>query len=164
MGRNKKLQEIDLSLNSLVVFRKLLTHEVILPLRALLDTDSMDPMIQLRQYTEFISRLYARSTNLTEYVFQLICEDDNFYVKAVAAGEKIDPEIVSTVKNELNALNEIGQISSAEIRQMVLDADPSGGRGILLPKWKTEHLNLVKDFTSKLSEISRTGSTMERRK
>ena len=80
MGRNKKLQEIDLALNSLVVFRKLLTHEVILPLRALLDTESMDPMIQLRQYTEFISRLYARSTNLTEYIFQLICEDDNFYV------------------------------------------------------------------------------------
>ena len=66
MGKNKKLQEIDLSLNSLVVFRKLLTHEVILPLRALLDTETMDPMIQLRQYTEFISRLYARSTNLKQ--------------------------------------------------------------------------------------------------
>ena len=36
MGRNKKLQEIDLALNSLVIFRKLLTNDVMLPLRALL--------------------------------------------------------------------------------------------------------------------------------
>ena len=134
-------------------------------------------------YSDFIAALYPEGANLSAYLRKLVLEDDNFYVKAVAAGEKIDPEIAAAVKNELGILNEIGQIPSAEIRQAVLDADPackgdsdssagkgtsdpsagkgtsdsSAGKGISLPKWKTEDLNLVKDFTKKLAEISHTG-------
>ena len=54
-------------------------------------------------------------------------------------------------------LNDIGQIPSAEVRQMVLDSDSSGGQGIVLPKWTTSDLNLVRDFTGKLADISTTG-------
>ena len=64
----------------------------------------MDPMIQLRQYTEFITRLYARSTNLTEYIFRLICEDDNFYVRAAARGDEIEEMLQACVQNELAIL------------------------------------------------------------
>ncbi|HAG14066.1 MAG TPA: hypothetical protein DCG49_09425 [Ruminococcus sp.] len=150
MGRNKKLQEIDLSLNSLVVFRKLLTHEVILPLRALLDTESMDPMIQLRQYTEFISRLYARSTNLTEYVFRLICEDDNFYVRAVASGAEVDPMLEACVQNELAILQRLARIRPHELQKEV------SYYGVL-PEWKTSDLDFGAEFHARLREIGKYG-------
>lgn len=150
MGRNKKLQEIDLSLNSLVVFRKLLTHEVILPLRALLDTEAMDPMIQLRQYTEFISRLYARSTNLTEYIFQLICEDDNFYVRAVARGEQVDEMLEACVQNELAILQRLARIRPQELQKEV------SYYGVL-PEWKTSNLDFGAEYHARLREIGKYG-------
>ena len=150
MGRNKKLQEIDLSLNSLVVFRKLLTHEVILPLRALLDTEAMDPMIQLRQYTECISRLYARSTNLTEYIFRLICEDDNFYVRAVARGEQVDEMLEACVQNELAILQRLARIRPHELQKEV------SYYGVL-PEWKTSDLDFGAEYHARLREIGQYG-------
>ena len=150
MGRNKKLQEIDLSLNSLVVFRKLLTHEVILPLRALLDTETMDPMIQLRQYTEFISRLYAHSTNLTEYVFRLICEDDNFYVRAVARGEEPDEMLRACVQNELVILQRLARIRPHELQKEV------SYYGVL-PEWNTADIDFGAEYHARMREIGKYG-------
>ncbi|MCQ2417893.1 MAG: ATP-binding protein [Oscillospiraceae bacterium] len=150
MGRNKKLQEIDLSLNSLVIFRKLLTHEVILPLRALLDTEAMDPIIQLRQYTEFVSRLYSRNVNLTEYIFQLICLDDNYYVKAVAAGEEIDPMLEASVQNELAILQRLSRLRPHELQKEV------SYYGIL-PEWKTSDIDFGAEYHARLRDIRRYG-------
>ena len=150
MGRNKKLQEIDLALNSLVVFRKLLTNEVILPLRALLDTETMDPMIQLRQYTEFITRLYARSMNLTDYIFQLICEDDNFYVRAAARGEEIDEMLRACVQNELAILQRLARIRPHELQKEV------SYYGIL-PEWKNSDLDFGAEYHARLRQIGKYG-------
>ncbi|MBR4200752.1 MAG: DUF815 domain-containing protein [Oscillospiraceae bacterium] len=150
MGRNKKLQEIDLALNSLVIFRKLLTNDVMLPLRALLDTDSMDPMIQLRQYTEFISRLYARSTNLTEFIFRLICEDDNFYVRAAASGEEIDEMLEACLQNELAILQRLARIRPHELQKEV------SYYGVL-PEWKTSDLDFGAEYHARLRDIGKYG-------
>ena len=150
MGRNKKLQEIDLALNSLVVFRRLLTNEVILPLRALLDTETMDPMIQLRQYTEFITRLYARSTNLTEYIFRLICEDDNFYVRAAARGDEIEEMLQACVQNELAILQRLARIRPHELLKEV------SYYGIL-PEWKNSDLDFGAEYHVRLRQIGKYG-------
>lgn len=150
MGRNKKLQEIDLALNSLVVFRKLLTNEVILPLRALLDTEAMDPMIQLRQYTEFITRLYARSMNLTDFIFQLICEDDNFYVRAAARGDEMDEMLTACVQNELAILQRLARIRSHELQKEV------SYYGIL-PEWKNSDLDFGAEYHARLRQIGKYG-------
>ena len=150
MGKNKKLQEIDLSLNSLVVFRRLLTHEVILPLRALLDTEAMDPMIQLRQYTEFISRLYAHSTNLTDYIFRLICEDDNFYVRAVARGEEPDEMLSACVQSELASLQRLARIRPHELQREV------SYYGVL-PEWNTSNLDFGAEYHARMRDIGKYG-------
>lgn len=150
MGRNKKLQEIDLALNSLVVFRKLLTNDVMLPLRALLDTETMDPMIQLRQYTEFITRIYARSMNLTEYIFQLICEDDNFYVRAVARGDEIAEMLAACVQNELAILQCLARIRPHELQKEV------SYYGVL-PEWKNSDLDFGAEYHARLRQIGKYG-------
>ena len=150
MGRNKKLQEIDLALNSLVIFRKLLTNDVMLPLRALLDTESMDPMIQLRQYTEFISRLYARSMNLTEFIFRLICEDDNFYVRTAASGKEMDEMLEACLQNELAILQRLARLRPHELQKEV------SYYGVL-PEWKTSDLDFGAEYHARVREIGRYG-------
>lgn len=150
MIKNKKLQEIDLSLNSLVVFRKLMTQEVILPLRGLLDTETMDPVIQLRLYTEFISRLYTQSTNLTEYIFRLICEDENFYITAKARGDEVDPLLESCVENELAILQRLARLRSHELQREV------SYYGVL-PEWKTSDINFYEAYMERVRNIGKYG-------
>ncbi|MBE6029675.1 MAG: ATP-binding protein [Clostridiales bacterium] len=143
--------EIGSKIDSLAVFRQVKEDPTVVSLRKLLNEKTV------ASYSDFIAGLYPNGANISEYIRKLVLEDDNFYVKAVAAGQKVDPEIVAAVKNELMMLNDIGQIPSAEVRQMVLDSDSSGGQGIVLPKWTTSDLNLVRDFTGKLADISTTG-------
>jgi len=150
MIRNKKLQEIDLSLNSLVVFRKLMTQEVILPLRGLLDTETTDPVIQLRLYTEFISRLYSQSMNLTDYIFRLICEDENFYIAAKARGEETDPLLDSCVENELIILQRLARLKPHELQKEV------SYYGVL-PEWKTSDINFYEAYMERIQNIGRYG-------
>jgi len=150
MVKNKKLQEIDLSLNSLVVFRKLMTQEVILPLRGLLDTETMDPVIQLRLYTEFVSRLYTQSMNLTEYIFRLICEDENFYIKAKASGEEVDPLLDACVENELAILQRLARLKPHELQREV------SYYGVL-PEWKTSDINFFESYMERVQHIEKYG-------
>ena len=150
MVKNKKLQEIDLSLNSLVVFRKLMTQEVILPLRGLLDTETMDPVIQLRLYTEFVSRLYMQSMNLTEYIFRLICEDENFYIKAKASGQEVDPLLDACVENELAILQRLARLKPHELQREV------SYYGVL-PEWKTSDIDFFESYMERVQHIEKYG-------
>lgn len=142
--------ELKTKIDSLAVFRHVREDAAVAALRKLLEERSV------AAYSDFISLLYPAGADFSEYIRRLVLEDDNFYVKSVAAGQKIDPEIAAAVKSELNTICEIAGVTSAEIRQMVLDSD-SPESSLTLPKWKTTELNLVKDFTRKLAEISRTG-------
>jgi Predicted ATPase (AAA+ superfamily) len=148
MSKNNELKS---KIDSLAVFRQVKEDPAILSLRKLLEENTV------AAYSDFISALYPEGANLSEHVRRLVLEDDNFYVKAVAAGQKSDPEVSAAAKNELNMLNEIGQVPSEDICRMVIDSDPLGGRGLNLPKWTTGELNLIRDFTVKLADISRTG-------
>lgn len=142
--------ELKTKIDSLAVFRHVRTDAAVTALRRLLDEKTV------AAYSDFVSLLYPEGADFSAYIRRLVLEDDNFYVKAVAAGQKIDPEIAAAVKSELRTISDIARISSAELRQMVLDSD-SPENSLPLPKWKTSDHNLLKDFTHKLSEISTTG-------
>ena len=143
--------ELKTKIDSLAVFSHVKCDPAVAALRALLDEHSVSA------YSRFIELLYPEGASLSAHIRKLVLEDDNFYVKAVAAGQKIDPEIVAAVKNELSILTDISQIPSADIRQLVIDAQADSSEALTLPKWKTEECSLMKDFTTKLANISSTG-------
>lgn len=150
MVRNKKLQELELALHSLVIFRKLLTHEVILPLRQMLDTETTDPMIQLKQYAEFVARLYPRSTNLTEYILKLVLEDDNFYIRMLARGEKPAEMLELCARNELLILQRLARLRPAELQKEI------SYYGVL-PEWETSEIDFGLAYSDRAREIRRYG-------
>ena len=117
--------ELKIKIDSLAIFSSVKDDPAVAALRRLLDANSV------AAYSEFIELLYPEGASLSAYIRKLVLEDDNFYVKAVAAGKKIDPEIVAAVKNELGILTEISQIPSADIRQMVLDSNDSNADPLL---------------------------------
>ena len=148
--------ELKLKLDSLAVFKDIKKDPVIVALRNLLEERTV------ASYAEFLGTLYPHGANFSQYVRKLILEDDNFYIKAVAAGEPIEQEILTSVINELAVLEEISKISSDEFNKLIdrlVPVDTATGKvgNAPLAGWKTEDLNLIKDFTDKLASIPKTG-------
>ncbi|MCF0144113.1 MAG: ATP-binding protein [Firmicutes bacterium] len=148
--------ELKLKLDSLAVFKDIKKDPVIVALRNLLEERTV------ASYAEFLGVLYPHGANFSQYVRKLILEDDNFYIKAVAAGEPIEQEILTSVINELAVLEEISKISSDEFNKLIdrlVPVDTATGKvgNAPLAGWKTEDLNLIKDFTDKLASIPKTG-------
>ena len=150
MIRNKKLQELDLSLNSLIVFRHILTDPVIVPLRPLLDTETTDPIIQLHQYAEFTSRLFPQNVNLTEYLLGLVLHDDNFFVRLLAAGEKPDDILYACVRNELNVIERLATLKPVELMKEISYYGP-------LPEWKISKINFAETYFARIAELGAYG-------
>ena len=150
MGKNKKLQELELALNSLVIFRKLLTNDVVLPLRALLDTETTDPIIQLRQYAEFTSRLYRHGTNLTKYILKLVLEDENFYIRQLAAGTEPEDAITACAMNELLILQRLSRLKPVELQKEI------SYYGVL-PEWTVEEIDFRQTYADHAAELKTKG-------
>ncbi len=150
MMRNKKLQELDLSLNSLIVFRHILTDPVIVPLRPLLDIETTDPIIQLRQYAEFTSRLFPQNMNLTEYLLGLVLHDDNFFVRMLAKGDKPDDILYACVRNELGIIERLAHLKPVELMKEISYYGP-------LPEWKISDIDFAETYFTRLDELTKFG-------
>lgn len=147
----KKFNTLKLQIDSLAVFSNLKYDPVISCLRDLLDALSSrrDPEI-VRLYSEFVSSLYEKTSDLTGYIRGLIMEDDNSYVKMTAAGSDAGLDIKLAAENELMMLQDIACITSAEIKEAI---DYDG----FLPDWTTRDIDLRYDFMEKLGNIRKTG-------
>ena len=147
----KKAQQLKTRIDSLTVFANLKEDEVIQKLRALLEAVSGKPADEsVRLYSEFAAALYPHTVSLTEYVRTLMLQDDNFYVKLRAAGREADSEVMDAVDAEIDILQQIAALRSADVKSsMAYDG--------YLPVWKTHAVDLKYDFTEKLQNITKTG-------
>ena len=78
-----KLEDLLVKLNSIAVFRALLSDEVVIALREFLQTQKKsDLALTVDKYSEFVSKLYNKNcTNLGDYLNSIIAFDENVYIK-----------------------------------------------------------------------------------
>lgn len=145
-----KLHELALALDSLVIFRKLLTDEVLVSLRRLLEPEATDPDTRSGLYAEFVSVLCQKHTNLTEYVLRLVLEDENFYIVRAAKGLPMTETMDACLKNELFMLQQIAQLDPMMLRKAV------SYHGIL-PEWETSETDFSAAYHERLCNLSRFG-------
>ncbi len=162
--------ELILKIDSLTVFSALKADPVLSGLRKFLQT------FTVADYSSMVAALYPATGSLSEYIRKITLNDDNFYVREVAAGREMSAEIETAVNMELDVLEEIAAVSSAEIQAEIrklhgeteaeigFESDgefnremESGIGGVILPIWKNTELNLKEDFAEKLANITRTG-------
>ncbi len=67
-----------------------------------------------KAYANLVSEIYAGGGDLTVLVQKLVCEDENVYIKGVAAGQAINPFIEKSVKRELSAFQELASLTPAD--------------------------------------------------
>lgn len=142
----EKLDNFHCGLNSLAVFRNLLNDEVISAFSALLELHAEGKSFDVNIYSEFVSRLYCHNVNLSEYIFKLVCEDENFYISEKSQGKAFDDIIEQAVSNELELLREISMLTSEELQYGYY-------RPFQLPQWKTTDIDFLGEYRNRIENI-----------
>ncbi len=150
----KKFVGIIKNLDYLTVFRSLLDDPVITSLRKLAEySGSIDikkaenaPYI----YGRAVAELYKRTSCITDYICTLVGEDENFYIRGVGAGQKLDPLLQNALENDLHILQELATLDCGEITAHLPHSDKA-------PRWEIHDINLLKFYNSRLSELKTTG-------
>ncbi|MBQ8859252.1 MAG: ATP-binding protein [Clostridia bacterium] len=70
---------------------------------------------QLRAYGDFVHEIYAGGGNLTECVCRFLFEDENIYVKSIAADRGVCPHVLRAAEEELDALSLFSTLSPADL-------------------------------------------------
>lgn len=146
----KKFNQLRLQIDSLTVFSNIKKDDVISKFQRLLNSLCEKENNTVGLYSDFVSALYPHTSCFTEYVKNLVIQDDNFYVKDTAAGRHMSNEVKTAAEHELSLLQEMASVSSDDIKEHI---DYNG----FLPDWTTCSIDLNYDFMEKLSNIRKTG-------
>lgn len=139
-------------LKTLVIFRNLLKDSVISRFITLLESieSKSSTVVQLENYSEFVSELYKHTTNLTTYILNQIFEDENVYVINKSSNSNEDTLLDECVIHELDVLNSVARIQSSEIKSHI---DYSK----FLPDWETASYNFKDEYLVRVKNISSYG-------
>lgn len=149
------LKGLNEKLDSLAVFRNILNTNVIKNLRILLDTilEYEDDESMVFAYSEFVSCLYNYDFDFSKYIFNFILNDENFYIKAKAAGKNVPDFIENCVDEELNILDDLSKLTPIEIKEFI------SYHGFL-PAWENTMLDLKEKYKEKVNSLTVTGYGM----
>ncbi len=140
----------ELKLRSLVIFRRLLEDEVFMKLSALLHAEGRPASEQVSRYADFAAALFAHDTNLTDYIWARIIEDDNIYVQKRALKQPVDGVYETCTRNELAVLEAVAQLKSADIRAHIRFEG-------FLPDWHNSDSDFLTAFMRHMDSIATEG-------
>lgn len=147
----KKLAELNIKLSSLTIFRQLLEDPVIRSFQNLMEAlKSKEISDQVNAYATFVSELYQENANFSAYINTLICNDENFYVKAKAAGNPTSILVEKSLEAELDVLEELVNVTSSMVKSAM---DYKG----FLPDWENSYLDLHHDYKERIERLPFTG-------
>lgn len=145
----KEFEKLCLLSKATVIFREILKDEAVCALLKLLSADDNDARAFIELYSDFVSALYKKCDNLTEYLNRILQNDENIYVKEAAKGE-VSPLLKCAAENELDFFEQLGNITSEEIKTHInLD--------VFLPEWKNGGVSIKSEYEKKMAAIKTTG-------
>lgn len=171
--QDRNIYELSCKLVGLSVFRSLLSDTVIEKLREVMFMAKWPLPTEdgIGAYAEFVSELYKYNDNLSDYIFELIVNDDNVYVKKCAAGEEVSAKLVESVDNELAVLQELMNLTPDMLSKVVTEFEEEdfiGGDDSFvsaskpsyngfLPGWNNSEIDLKKEYSERIANINKYG-------
>lgn len=149
--RNNDLYELNLRLQSLSVFRGLLSDPVLRGLCTFFRAAEQGTEQAVSAYGEFIARLYeTKSAHLGDHIQEICDSSENLYVKRLGCGEAVPVHIQKCAENELATLQMVSELSAAQLRAG-LDWDG------YLPEFPCGGVNISESFTHRAENIGKFG-------
>ncbi|MBQ2823636.1 MAG: DUF815 domain-containing protein [Oscillospiraceae bacterium] len=136
----------SVAFKSLTVFRGILADETIAAFVKLLS----DPTAE--KYGGFLYSLYEHTDNFTAYLLKIVTEDENTFMRRLAAFEEVPEHIEKAAKHELEILQKLSQLTPDEIKRLI-----PYGTELLKAGWKTEKVDFTAAYTERMSELSTKG-------
>ena len=147
----ESLEQINLKLKSFVVFKHLLEDDVMKAFIEMIYFKEKSIEDKIERYSDFVSELFQRNENFTNYIWQLIIANENFYVHKIAKKENISNMLQECVRHELETLHEISQISSGDIKEEI-------GCDIFLPDWEiSEEYDFYEMYRERMDNLFNLG-------
>ncbi len=145
----KDFSKLFLSAKAVTIFRNVINDKGISTLIELLQCDGKDSNYFLSLYSEFVSALYEKTDNLTEYINTLLQNDENIYVRQSAKGEA-SHLLKKAVENELDLFEELAQLECDKVKSIC-------NVEIYLPEWKKSDYSVKDEYIKKIEVIRTTG-------
>lgn len=146
-----KLTELQIRLNSLAIFRALLSDPVVSALLDYLDSRSGSTAEAVSKYASFVSALYGtEKRTLAGYIQHIVNNDENAYIRMIGQGKQPWPEMEAQVEQELLVLQAVADLTPETLREGL---DWSG----YLPVFANKRLNLVDSYHQRCANIHRLG-------
>lgn len=135
----------------LIIFSNAKRDDVISSLAYLFSLKTMGGRHFIEVYCNIARELYKTGdTDLSRHILKVILEDDNFYIRKTAKGEKIPKEITECLISELRFFQELSQLTSDDfVKNLNYDG--------FLPKWTNSNVDIVGSYLERLKLIHRYG-------
>ncbi len=115
------LKEYADGLQSLAVFRGILAEKTVAKLLKFLRAPTAD------NYGDFVSGLYTHGDSLTDFLIEVVCENENPYIKRVSEYKEIPEKMYEAVRNELAFLQQVSRLTAEEAYAESSNAFPFAG-------------------------------------
>ena len=146
-----KLKELQIRLNSLAIFRVLLSDPVVSALLDYLNSREGCTAEAVSKYAAFVSSLYGtEKRTLAGYIQHIVNNDENAYIRMIGRGAQPWPEMETQVEQELQILQAVADLTPEALREG-LNWDG------YLPVFATKQLNLVDSYHERCANIHRFG-------
>lgn len=146
--------ELRLRLQSLAVFRRLLSDPVVEKFNALLTALSGEETeVLIGRYSDFAAALYEYGVSFSSYLLTLALEDENVYMLCRAEGKEPSPILEEAVGAELETLRAVSAVSCEEIQAVIREKGFTG----FLPRWECGTLDFAEIYMSRLRSIHEYG-------
>ena len=146
-----KLTELHIRLNSLAIFRALLSDPVVSALLDYLNSREKATSEAVSKYAAFVSSLYGtEKRTLAGYIQHIVNNDENAYIRMIGQGKQPWPEMEAQVERELEILQAVADLTPETLREG-LDWDG------YLPIFATKSLNIVESYHQRCANIHRFG-------
>lgn len=138
------LKEYAEKMQSLAVFRGILQDQTVAKLLNFLKEPSAE------SYGDFVSGLYQHGASLTDFLIDVVTEDENVYMKRIAEFKEIPANIDEAVRNELEFLQELSRLTSEE-------AWSAAGEGKPFACWETSEKDFLQIYRERIAALHTKG-------
>ena len=144
-------KKMRIKLHSLVLFRNILDDPVLRKFDKLLgDIEKHDAALSVDSYADFLNSLFNFNMNFSRYIMDYLMQDENLYIKKLAADKEISSDLKSCLRHELSTLQEISLTSSAQIKRYI----PYEG---YMPDWQVSELDFAAEYEQYAKHIPQRG-------
>ena len=109
------------------------------------------PLEKRKAYTAFVAEIYRQGGNLTALVERLVSEDENTYIKGVAAKVAVDGNIGKSVLRELALLSKFASLQATDF------AADMGVSVEELPGFTSVNADMVASYKNRIDNLHKYG-------